>query len=715
MIQIVQHQKSGTIEVAELPAPALRKGWIVVRTAASLISAGTERSSVEKSKASLLERARKQPDDVRQVVDMAKKEGVMNTFKKVMNKLDSYRSLGYSAAGVVVESGCDEFAPGDRVACAGAGYAVHAEIITVPKNLAVKIPEGVSFEAASFTTLGAIALQGVRQAAPLLGESVAVIGLGLLGQITVALLKANGCRVIGLDIDTAQFDLAREFGAEEVATSDASGEAAVASFTRGIGADAVIITAATGSNGPMESAIRMARKRGRVVVVGAVGMDIPRSPFYEKELDITISCSYGPGRYDPSYEEEGVDYPPGFVRWTEGRNMGAILDLIAAGSLDVEKIITHRFDLTDAAKAYDLVTGETKEPFIGIVLTYPEGEGELRRVVAIGKDRPAVTTPDRLRLGFIGAGSFAQGHLMPHLEKLDIDRIVAVTATPANAKSAAEKFGFAQAGTDGGLVADGEETNALFIATQHDTHGDLVARGLDAGKQVFVEKPLAIDEEELQRIEKLGAAGKDRLMVGFNRRFSGAFAAVRDHISGVSEPLVALYRVNAGHIPSSHWVQRPEQGGRIIGEVCHFVDTISFLTDASPTRVFASAIGSENREVRNADSVAITVDYADGSVGTILYLANGPKGLAKEYCEVFGGGRSAIMDDFRTVTLHGSKRETKKFDGTKGHREEVLATVAAMRGGSAMPISFRSLLETTRVTFAALESLGTGLPVTLDT
>ena len=713
MRQVIQHQKSGAIEVAELPAPALRPGWIVVRTAASLISAGTERSSVEKSKASLLERARKQPDDVRQVVEMAKKEGALNTFKKVMNKLDSYRSLGYSAAGVVVESGCDEFAPGDRVACAGAGYAVHAEVIAVPKNLAVKIPEGVSFEEASFTTLGAIALQGVRQAEPLLGESVAVIGLGLLGQITVALLKANGCRVIGLDIDTSQFDLAREFGADEVATSDAAGEAAVASFTRGIGADAVIITAATGSNGPMESAIRMARQRGRVVVVGAVGMDIPRSPFYEKELDITISCSYGPGRYDPSYEEEGVDYPPGFVRWTEGRNMGAILDLIAAGSLDVEKIITHRFDVQDAAKAYDLVTGETKEPFIGIVLNYPEGEGDLRRVVTLDRSRPATSAPDSLRLGFIGADSFAQGHLMPHLEKLDIERVVAVTATPANAKSAAEKFGFAQAGTDGGLVADGEETNALFIATQHDTHGDLVARGLEKGKQVFVEKPLAINEEELQRIEALGVEGNDRLMVGFNRRFSESFAAVRDHMSPVSEPLVALYRVNAGHIPTSHWVQRPEQGGRIIGEVCHFVDTITFLTGASPTRVYASAIGSQSREVRNADSVSITIDYADGSVGTILYLANGPKGLAKEYCEVFGGGRSAIMDDFRSVRLYGSKATTKKFDGSKGHRQEVLATVAAMKSGAAMPISFRSLLETTRVTFAALDSLGTGRPVTL--
>ena len=713
MHQVVQHQKSGVVEVAELPAPALRPGWIVVRTVASLISAGTERSSVEKSKASLLERARKQPDDFRQAVDMAKKEGPLNAFKKIMNKLDSYRSLGYSAAGVVVESGCDEFAPGDRVACAGAGYAVHAEIISVPKNLAVRIPEGVSFEAASFTTLGAIALQGVRQADPRLGESVVVVGLGLLGQITVALLKANGCRVIGLDIDESQFALAKEFGADQTMRSDRAGEDAVASFTRGIGADAVIITAATSSNEPMESAIRMARQKGRVVVVGAVGMDIPRSPFYQKELDITISCSYGPGRYDPSYEEEGNDYPPGFVRWTEGRNMEAILDLIAAGSLDVEKIITHRFDLPDAPKAYDLVTGETKEPFIGIVLNYPESEGDLKRSVQVGGS--TAVAPGRLRLGFIGAGSFAQGHLLPHLTKLDIDRVIAVTATPANAKSAAEKFGFSHAGTDGMEAATSEETNGLFIATQHDTHGPYVAAGLAAGKQVFVEKPLAINEEELKAIELLGSEGKDRLMVGFNRRFSAPFVAIGEQMKSVSEPLVVLYRVNAGHIPTSHWVQRPEQGGRIIGEACHFVDTISSLTGSSPTRVYASAIGSQNREVRNADSVAITIDYADGSVGTVHYLANGAKGLAKEYCEVFGGGKSAIMTDFREVAFYsGGKRTAKKYDGSKGHREEVIATIEAMRSGGPMPIAFTSLVETTRVTFAALESLATGKPVDLS-
>ncbi len=709
MFQALQHLKTGEIEVKDVPAPALRPGWIVVATQASLISAGTERTSVEKAKSSLIERARKQPDDVKQVLDMAKREGMLNTFHKVMNKLDSYRALGYSTAGVVVESGCDEFAPGDRVACAGAGYAVHAEMITVPKNLAVKIPDGVSFDAAAFTTLGAIAMQGVRQAGPNLGETVVVVGLGLLGQITVALLKANGCRVVGLDVDESQFPVAREFGADLVAPSNGDAVKVVESFTRGIGADAIIITAGTSSNAPIESAIKMARKKGRVVVVGAVGMDLPRSPFYEKELEITISCSYGPGRYDPNYEEEGYDYPAGYVRWTENRNMSAILDLIAAGKLNVERIITHRFPITDVPKAYDLITGKVDEPFIGVLLTYPEREGkDLRRNIAVGsRKQTGASQSSALQLGFVGAGSFAQGHLIPHLTKLNLDLVSAVTATPANARSVAEKFGFAEASTDSLAVIEGKNTNALFIATQHDTHGDYVARALQAGKQVFVEKPLAINHEELERIRQLAEEGNDRVMVGFNRRFSESFVAIKKHFAGVVEPLSILYRVNAGHIPLSHWTQRPEQGGRIIGEGCHFIDTMQFLTGARPVSVQAAAIRSENVEVKNADTVSITITFDNGSIGTLLYYANGAKAIPKEYCEVFGGGRTGIMDDFRRVTLaSGTKSTLKKFDGSKGHREEVVATVEAMRSGGPMPISFQSIYDTTLATIQAVEELG---------
>lgn len=695
----------------EFPAPTVRSGWIVVATQASLISAGTERASVEKSKASLIERARKQPEDVRQVIDMAKKEGVLNTIRKVQNKLDSYRALGYSAAGVVLESGCDEFAPGDRVACAGAGYAVHAEVISVPKNLAVKLPENVSFEDASFTTLGAIALQGIRQADPRLGENVAVIGLGLLGQLTVGMLRANGCRVIGLDIDESQFSLAHEFGADATAPSSGDAVKVVESFTRGIGADAVIITAGTSSNAPMELAIKMTRKKGRVVVVGAVGMDLPRSPFYEKELEITISCSYGPGRYDPGYEEEGHDYPAGYVRWTENRNMEAVLDMVASGALNVGRIITHRYPITEAATAYDLITGKINEPFVGVVLTYPEYQEKkgFARSVEISskfKIQNSKSGERELQLGFVGAGSFAQGHLIPHLTKLDLNLVTAVTATPANARSVAEKFGFAEASTDSVEIIEGDRTNTLFIATQHDTHGDYVARGLKAGKQVFVEKPLAINRGELERIRELAEGGNDRVMVGFNRRFSESFVAVKKHFEGVREPLSIFYRVNAGHIPLSSWVQRPEQGGRIIGEGCHFIDTMQYLTGARPVSVQAWAIRSENTEVKNADTVTITITFDNGSIGTLHYFSNGAKSIPKEYCEVYGGGRTGIMDDFRRVTLaSGTKSSLKKFDGSKGHREEVIATINAMRSRGPMPISFQSLYDTTLATIEAVEKL----------
>lgn len=707
MLQAIQYQKTGELHVKELPAPELKPKMIVVRTFASLISAGTERTSVATAKASMLEKVRTRPDLVRQVIDMAKKEGVMSTLEKVRTKLDSYKALGYSAAGVVVESLCDEFAPGDRVACAGGGYASHAEVIAVPRNLAVKIPEGVSYDEAAFTTLGAIALQGVRQAKVNLGESVAVIGLGLLGQLTVQLLKAAGCRVIGLDINERQFDLAREFGADALAVSGPAAANAVESFTRGIGCDAVIITAGTSSNDPMTFAIQAARKRGRVVVVGAVGMDIPRSPFYEKELDITISCSYGPGRYDPLYEEEGQDYPVGYVRWTEGRNMEAVLDLVAARKLNVERIITHRIPITEAERAYDLVTGKIQEPYMGIVLTYPDrGAAALNRAVQVA---PAAAKSGALGVAFIGAGSFAQSYLLPPARATGARMVSVATSTAVNARSVAEKFGFEEASTDSAALLARADVDAVFIATRHDTHGRYVAAALDAGKQVFVEKPLAISRGELDALAERARNAGGRVMVGFNRRFSESLGAVKKHFASVGEPLVMTYRVNAGFIKAEHWVQAESQGGRIIGEGCHFIDCMQYLTGARPVSVYAAAIGSVNAAVRNADSVSITVRFSDGSVGTLVYLANGDPSVPKEYFEVFGGGSTAIMDNFRTVMLAaGRKSRTVKFNGDKGHTAEVNATLAAMKSGGPMPIAFESLYDTTLATIAAVESLETG-------
>ncbi len=708
MLQAIQYQKTGELHVKELPAPELKPKMIVVHTHASLISAGTERTSVSTAKASMLEKVRTRPDLVKQVVDMAKREGVMSTLEKVRTKLDSYKALGYSAAGVVVESLIDEFAPGDRVACAGGGYASHAEVIAVPRNLAVKIPEGVSFDEAAFTTLGAIALQGVRQANVRLGEAVAVIGLGLLGQLTVQLLKAAGCRVIGLDINERQFDLAREFGADALVVSGPAALGSIESFTRGIGCDAVILTAGTSSNGPMELAIQAARKKGRIVVVGAVGMDIPRSPFYEKELEITISCSYGPGRYDPNYEEEGQDYPVGYVRWTERRNMEAVLDLIASGKLNVQRMITHRMPIAEAERAYDIITGKIEEPYIGIILNYPDrGDKVMARTVQV--NTPSAPKGGALGIGFVGAGSFAQSYLLPPAKSFGSRLVSVATTTSVNARSVAEKFGFEEAATDAGTLFARTDIDGVFIATRHDSHAGYVAQGLGAGKQVFVEKPLAITREELEAIRELAESGNNRVMVGFNRRFSEPLRAAKRHFHGVGEPLVMMYRVNAGFIKLDHWTQAESQRGRIIGEGCHFIDCMQFLTGARPVSVYAAAIGSSNTMTRNADSVSITIRFSDGSVGTLVYLANGDPSIPKEYFEVFGGGRTAIMDNFRELTLAtGRKMKQEKFNGDKGHAEEVKLTLQAMKGGGPMPIEFQSLYDTTLATFAAVESLETG-------
>lgn len=712
MLQAIQYQKTGELSVKELPAPEMKPGMVIVRTLASLISAGTERTSVETAKASMIQKARSRPDLVRQVIDMAKREGLMNTIDKVRTRLDSYKSLGYSAAGVVIASSVDELAPGDRVACAGAGYASHAEVIAVPKNLVVKIPDEVSFDEACFTTLGAIAMQGVRQAKVSLGETVAVIGLGLLGQLTVQLLKASGCRVIGLDINERQFGLAREFGADAVAISGSGALGTIESFSRGIGADAVIITASTGSNEPMELALKAARKKGRVVVVGAIGMDMPRSPFYEKELEVTIACSYGPGRYDPSYEEDGRDYPVAWVRWTERRNMESVIDLIAAKRLNVERMITHRIPIEQAERAYDLITGKINEPYIGIVLNYPDrGEKALIRTVQVGAGAQA---KGGLGVAFIGAGNFAQSYLLPPAKKAGARLVTVATSTAVNAHTVAEKFGFSAATTDPDALLATKDVDAVFIATRHDTHGVYVAKALEAGKQVFVEKPLAINRPELETITALAEAKGGRVMVGFNRRFSASIRAVKAHFAGVGEPLVMTYRVNAGHIPLDSWVQADSQGGRIIGEGCHFIDTMQFLTDARPVSVYAAAIGSRNAQVRNADSVSITIRFSDGSIGTLLYLANGDPSVAKEFLEVFGGGRTAIMNNFREVTLaKGRSSKVEKFDGDKGHSEEVRLTLEAMKDGKPMPISYQSLRDTTLATFAALESLEIGESIQL--
>jgi polar amino acid transport system substrate-binding protein len=711
MLQVIQYQKTGEIIVEDLPAPSCPDNGILVRTAYSVISAGTEKISVTNTQASLIQRAKQQPDQVRQVIDNIKKEGLINTISKVKSKLESYKSLGYSAAGVVLESRCDKFRIGDRVACGGAGLAVHAEFLAIPKNLAVKIPDNVEFEQACYTTLGAIALQGVRQANLRLGEKVAVIGLGLLGQITVQLLKASGCSVLGLDIDERLFPRAKSFGCDLTLLSSFENINLMKQFSKGNGFDAVLITASTNSNEPIELAIELARKKGRVVVVGAVNMNLPRSPFYEKELDITISCSYGPGRYDPKYEDEGIDYPYPFVRWTENRNMEAVVELIGSGKLDTKSLTTHIFSINDAVKAYDLITGKVEEDYLGILIKYPEKDDQPKKSIHYETSKPK----DRLNIGFIGAGQFGTSYLLPHIKATNSSLVAVSTNNPVNVATVAKQFGFEIATTDSDSIIHNPDIDLIFCATRHDSHSYYVSEAIKSHKAIFVEKPLAVNWEQMEEIDRLMKEYNGKLMVGYNRRFSAPFRKIKELFNHFTEPKFITYRVNAGKIPINHWVYREEQGaGRIIGEACHFIDCMVYLTNSLPTQVFACSLSSSSDDVYNRDNVSMIIKFRDGSVGNLNYLANGDSKLDKEYCEVFCGGSVALMNNFESVDFISSGKMNKyKFDGRKGHKEEIIEVIDSIAQGKAFPISYDELKAVSIATFAAQESLIKGIPINI--
>jgi predicted dehydrogenase/threonine dehydrogenase-like Zn-dependent dehydrogenase len=720
MKQIIQSYRSGELWLADVPAPALRGGGAVVQTAASLVSPGTERMIVELAKKSLLGKAAARPDLVRKVIDKIKTEGLGPTMTKVFAKLDTPIPLGYSCAGSVVEAGGSSgVRAGDRVACAGAGYATHAEFNFVPRNLCVPLPATVSFEDAAYATLGSIALQGVRQADLRLGESVAVIGLGLLGLLTVQLLKASGCRVIGSDLDPHRCQLANDLGADEVIGAGLA-EAALG-FSNGYGVDAVIITAATTSNEPIEVAAEACRTKGRVVIVGLVGMDVPRDPFYKKELDLRLSMSYGPGRYDPAYEEAGHDYPYAYVRWTEQRNIQAFLDLVAAGKVTPSRLTTHRFAIDEALKAYDLLGGKTGERSLGIVIEYPvpaagaSVEPPSRRVTLQGSVQPV---RGKLGIGFVGAGNFAKSVLLPALGRRDDVQLTGIcTATGMSGVETGKRHGFRFAATDVGELLNDPATNAVFIATQHHTHADFICQALEAGKSVFCEKPLCTTPEQLDQIERRVAGLAQPgpcLMVGFNRRFSPHAVAVREAFRARSSPLVVNYRVNAGMAPLDSWVQDPDRGGgRIVGEVCHFADLAEFLVGSSPERLYASSIRTADRRDVAEDSLVVTINYADGSLATIQYLAHGSSQVPKERGEICADGATAVIDNFRQTTFFGGRGRGVTGKQDKGFDAELAAFLNAMREGSPWPISFDSLARTTRATFAILESLFSGKPVQL--
>lgn len=712
MLQVLQHQKSGEIIVEELPIPQCFPGGLLVEIHNSLISAGTEKTSVDNAKSSLLERVKRQPEQVKLVMDFIKKEGIFSTLERVRTTLNSYKTLGYSASGIVLESDCEEFQPGDKVAVAGAGYANHSEICTIPKNLAVKLPDNVDFESASYTTVAAIALQGVRQADVRLGENIAVIGLGLIGQITVQLLAANGANVIGFDIDESTFSLAKKFGCTSVFPSSKEFAKEAIQKTTTYGFDSVIITASTSSNQPLELAIDLLRKKGKVIIVGAVSMNIAREVFYKKELELRIATSYGPGRYDPLYEEVGLDYPLGYVRWTENRNMEAIVELLSSNKLDFHSLTSHTFSINDAKKAYELITGENQEKYLGIVLNYNSRDGKYTKRIEFKKD---FTRKNKVGIGIIGTGTFAQNYLLPAIKQTDSDFIGISDSSSLLSKNVSAKFGFKTAYSDGLELIENPDINLVFCASRHDSHFKFVNASLNAGKAVYVEKPLAVNLTELDEIESNINKTGGQLMVGFNRRFSESFISIKKFFEQRKMPMNMIYRVNAGQIPKNHWVQQPEQGGRIIGEACHFIDTLSFLCNSLPVEVFAQSVSSPSSELSNNDNVSINIKFADGSIGTIIYTSAGDSSLPKEYCEVFCEGKSATMNNFKEVILYrNSKSKILKFDGDKGIRKEIKFVVDAIKNGTQMPITPEELFATTKTTFLAIESLKSNKPLRIS-
>jgi len=700
MKQILQSLKTGATEVADLPVPAVRRGQILIGTTQTLVSAGTERMLVEFGKAGWLEKARQQPDKVRMVLDKIKTDGLLPTLEAVFNKLDQPLPLGYCNVGRVsaLGAGVAHFEIGDRVISNGK----HAEVVSVPVNLCAKVPEAVSDEEAAFTVLGAIALQGIRLVQPTLGETVVVTGLGLIGLVTVQLLRAHGCRVLGLDFDPEKLEMARAFGAEVVDLSKGQDPVAAAmAYSRGRGVDGVIVTAATKSSEPIHQAAHMCRKRGRIVLVGVTGLELSRADFFEKELTFQVSCSYGPGRYDNNYEEKGNDYPVGFVRWTEQRNFEAVLDMMADGRLDVKPLISHRFAISEAEQAYELVGGAGKS--LGILLRYPglTIDNDARTVAVPSHAQSERVSASACGVSVIGSGNYATAVLLPAFKTAGARLRSVASATGVSGLHAARKFGFEETTTDTERLFGDSETGALVITTRHDSHAQYVLRAIEAGKHVFVEKPLCLTLEELVAIEaalaarQASGASSLMLMVGFNRRFAAHVQRMHQLLAGITGPKSFVMTVNAGAIPAEHWTQDPAVGGgRIIGEACHFIDLLRFLADAPIT-------GWERMDMdsRTGDTVTIQLRFGDGSIGTVHYFANGSKSFPKERLEVFAAGRVLQLDNFRKLTGFGWPGFTKLslWRQDKGQKACAKAFVDAISQGGASPIPLEQVIEVSRV------------------
>jgi predicted dehydrogenase/threonine dehydrogenase-like Zn-dependent dehydrogenase len=716
MKQVAQNYRSGELSVLEVPSPACRPGGVLVQSLYSLISTGTEMMKVSEARLSLIGKARARPDQVRKVVETIVQVGPTAAYKKAVNRLDSYTPLGYSLCGRVVEvgPGADEFSVGQLVACAGNEFALHAEINWVPTNLCVPVPDDVAPELAAFATVGAIAMQGVRRAEVQLGETACVIGLGLVGQLVVQLLVAAGVRVTGLDMVEARCRLAEQAGAIACAAPDADGldriEQVLGQLTGGLGADHVLLAAGGTSNDPVHAAARLARDRARIVDIGKCRLDLPWNSYYEKELDVRFSRSYGPGRYDDRYELDGIDYPAGYVRWTERRNLACFLDLVGRGDLNVGLLKSEVFPIGEAVEVYNRLN-EGKLRGVGFLFEYPappaDGPRDLRTTVA-AVARTA-QPKGRLKLGFIGAGNYASSMLLPHLRQFEgIELSHVATATSLSAVNAQRKFGFTHASTDADAILADDKIDAVFVVTRHHAHAELTCRALEAGKAVFVEKPLALTAEEVARIQEvIEATGNDRLMVGFNRRFAPLLVELKGRFGSCGGETLAHYHVNAGPMASGSWYRNAElEGSRFAGEGGHFIDTLSWWLDSVPTEVHAMS-------TKESDNLHATIRFSDGSLGNIEYATTGNVRYPKETLHIADSGRSARLDNFRRATVwRGRRHQTRRVLGAvdKGQKTQLERFVEAVRRGGPMPIALDSLIATTRATLAVGRSLATGVP-----
>ncbi|MFE3659949.1 bi-domain-containing oxidoreductase [Streptomyces sp. NPDC059165] len=730
MKQVVQNYKRGELAVLDVPVPGCKPGGVLVRSAYSLISTGTELMKVSEAGMSMLGKARSRPDQVAKVMQSVTTNGVPATYRKVMGKLDSYTPLGYSLCGVVeqVGTGIDDVAVGDLVACAGNEHALHAELNWVPKNLYAPVPDGLPAQHAAFGTVGSIALQGVRRGEPLLGDVALVIGLGLIGQLVVQLLTASGVRVVGVDPDPVRCELAERLGAAACGDPASTAvEAAVAELSGGHGVDQVYLAAGGGSNEPVELAARLCRDRGRVVDIGKCRLDLPWNAYYEKELDVRFSRSYGPGRYDPEYELEGRDYPIGYVRWTERRNLACFLDLAARGRVDVEPLVSHIADFDDAVDTYQrLQDGDLKA--VAVLFRYPGHAGEAEEAGEAGQAAaptmavPAVNvgrSPARaartpVRLAFVGAGNYATSMLLPHLAQRDgIELSAVVTTTALSAANAQRKFGFAEATTDLDAVLGDKSIDAVFVVTRHSSHAELTRQALLAGKAVFVEKPMALTEDELADVlTAVEESGNDRLQVGFNRRFAPLLQEAKKRFGTQSGPASLRYLVNAGRLQHGSWyLQQGTEGSRFAGEGGHFIDTASWLLEADPVSVYAVAPSGN-------DDLQVVLRYPDGSTATISYVTTGASGFPKETLDLVADGKVLRLDDFARAAVYDGRRKRwvssrlpKARD--KGQNAELAAFVKAVRTGAPMPVPLESLVATTAATLAVRAGLASGAPVTL--